>query len=53
MPGWGRRRFGSAFVAGGLGLWRAAPAGAEEKAEGTLTDVAGLKVGHFTDPRFF
>jgi L-aminopeptidase/D-esterase-like protein len=46
----GRRRFAMALGGGAAGLLAAASR-AEEGPAGALTDVAGLKVGHFTDPR--
>jgi L-aminopeptidase/D-esterase-like protein len=50
-----RRAFSTALVAGGLVAARPAPANegraAGQGARGGLTDVPGLRVGHFTDPR--
>jgi L-aminopeptidase/D-esterase-like protein len=45
-----RRRFGAALGGGALGLL-SGRAAAEEGPSGSLTDVPGLKVGHFTDSR--
>ncbi len=45
-----RREFGQA-VAGGVALARGRPMQAPASAAGSLTDVPGLRVGHFTDTR--
>lgn len=47
-----RRRFGGALVGGALGnLVTLDSVGGEGKMEGGLTDVPGIKVGHFTEAR--
>src|SRR6476659_9075828 len=53
-----RRDFGQALLAGGLlsylpvhGAQGAPPAGATAASAGSLTDVPGIRVGHFTDTR--
>jgi len=61
MSGIDRRSFSAAFAAGAAAAW-SAPAGAGDGGPGPgsfdrsapaggLTDVSGLRVGHFTDPR--
>jgi L-aminopeptidase/D-esterase-like protein len=61
MSGIDRRSFSAALAAGAAAAWSAPARGGEppgrrassEPAQpsGALTDVAGLRVGHFTDPR--
>ena len=55
MTDWTRRDFGKALLAGGL-LSRvtaqdAASQSVTPASAGSLTDVPGIRVGHFTDPR--
>ena len=54
MTDWTRRDFGQALLAGGL-LSQLPPNAAAQPAPpasaGSLTDVPGIRVGHFTDPR--
>lgn len=54
MPKLNRRQFSQAFVASTCLLGaraEAAWAGPEEPRKGYITDVEGIRVGHFTDPR--
>ena len=44
-----RREFGGTLAAGALAPWRAATA--QTAPSGSLTDVPGIRVGHFTDTR--
>lgn len=46
-----RRRFGTSIVAGFAGTLAGRASAAALEAPGTLTDVAGVRVGHFTDTR--
>jgi L-aminopeptidase/D-esterase-like protein len=43
-----RREFGSTLAAGALAPWTAS---AQTSSSGSLTDVPGIRVGHFTDTR--
>lgn len=58
MPKLSRRQFSQAFVAtGAIGVLNSqleaarGPASPEQARQGWITDVAGIKVGHFTDSR--
>jgi L-aminopeptidase/D-esterase-like protein len=55
MTDWSRRDFGQALLAGGmlshLPPQNAASPRATPASAGSLTDVPGIRVGHFTDPR--
>src|SRR5258708_39125477 len=55
MTDWTRRDFGQALLAGGLLTYlpqqNAASPRATPASAGSLTDVPGIRVGHFTDPR--
>jgi L-aminopeptidase/D-esterase-like protein len=58
MTDWTRRDFGQALLAGGLLSYRPQQNAASPRATpatpasaGSLTDVPGIRVGHFTDPR--
>ena len=55
MTDWTRRDFGQALLAGGLLSYlpqqNAASPRATPASAGSLTDVPGIRVGHFTDPR--
>jgi len=55
MTDWTRRDFGQRLLAGGLfsslPLQDAASPTAAPASAGSLTDVPGIRVGHFTDPR--
>lgn len=52
MTDYNRREFAASLALGtvGIGLGRQGTAG-QRTGGGTLTDVAGVRVGHFTDPR--
>ena len=52
MPAYTRRQFGVALTTAAIAApRRLSPAQATVAAAGSLTDVAGIKVGHFTDTR--
>jgi L-aminopeptidase/D-esterase-like protein len=55
MTDFTRRDFGQALLAGGVlsyfPVQNAAPQRATSASAGSLTDVPGIRVGHFTDPR--
>ncbi len=53
MTDFSRREFAGSLALGTLGLGLAAPAGAAQESarRGTLTDVPGIRVGHWTDTR--
>ena len=55
MTDWTRRDFGQALLAGGLLAHRPAQDAASPPAApasvGSLTDVPGIRIGHFTDTR--
>jgi len=54
MTDWTRRDFGQALLAGGLlshvTAQNAASQNMTPASAGSLTDVPGIRVGHFTDP---
>src|SRR5438552_12980553 len=57
MPRLTRREFSGAFIASAAGVWTTRPTPArtpgakDPEGPGSITDVPGLRAGHFTDSR--